>query len=62
MSTASRRRARIAPLLSGAVVILAGFGIALVEALKLPKASIWIVVAGAIALIAIIRMLTRPRR
>jgi hypothetical protein len=61
MSPARPRRSRLAPLLSGAVVILAGFGIGFVEALRLPKASIWIVVAAAIVLIALIRLLTRPR-
>jgi hypothetical protein len=61
MSTA-RRRSRLGPLLSAAVVILAGFGIALVEALRLPKGSIWVVVAGAIVLISAIRLLTRRHR
>jgi hypothetical protein len=56
---ARRRRSRLGPLLSAAVVILAGFGIALVEALRLPKGSIWVVVAGAIVLITAIRLLTR---
>jgi hypothetical protein len=56
---ARRQRSRLGPLLSAAVVILAGFGIALVEALRLPKGSIWVVVAGAIVLITAIRLLTR---
>ena len=60
MSTV-RRRSRLAPLLSAAVVILGGFGIALVEAYQLPKVSIWIVVAGSVLLIAAIRWLVRPR-
>ena len=45
--------------MAGAVVILAGFAIAIVEAMHLPKASIWIVVAAAIALVAAIRSITR---
>jgi membrane protein YdbS with pleckstrin-like domain len=62
MSTTRRRRSTLAPVLSAAVVILGGFGIAMVEAWQLPKASIWIVVAGAVILIAAIRVLSRPRR
>ena len=62
MSTTRRRRSTLAPLLSAAVVILGGFGIAMVEAWQLPKASIWIVVAGAVILIAAIRVLSRSRR
>ena len=62
MSTTRRRRSTLAPVLSAAVVILGGFGIAMVEAWRLPKASIWIVVAGAVILIAAIRVLSRSRR
>ena len=61
MTTIRRRRSQLGPLLSGAVVILAGFGIALVEAYQAPKASIWVVVVSAVLLIAVIRLLTRPR-
>ena len=60
--TATRRRSHVSGLLSIVVVIRAGFGIAAVEALRLPKASIWIVVVGAIVLISVIRLLTRPPR
>lgn len=60
--SATRRRSHLSGLLSVAVVILGGFGIALVEALRLPKASIWIVVVGAVVLISLIRWLTRPPR
>jgi hypothetical protein len=45
--------------LAGAVVVLAGFAIAIVEALKLPKGSIWIVVATALVLVIVIRSMTR---
>jgi hypothetical protein len=46
--------------LAGGVVIAAGFAIAVVEALHLPKASIWIVVGVTIVLVALIRRLGRP--
>jgi membrane protein YdbS with pleckstrin-like domain len=54
-----RRRSQLALVLSGAVVILAGFAIAIVEAMHRPKGSIWFVVGAAIALVAAIRSITR---
>jgi UDP-N-acetylmuramyl pentapeptide phosphotransferase/UDP-N-acetylglucosamine-1-phosphate transferase len=54
-----RQRSRRGLALAGGVVIAAGFAIALVEALKLPKGSIWMVVAATVALVALIRWLTR---
>jgi hypothetical protein len=54
-----RRRAHAGLVLAGAVVVLAGFAIALVEAFKLPKGSIWVVVAGTVVLVAVIRGVTR---
>jgi len=53
-----RRRSHLGLVLAGAVVIAAGFAIALVEALALPKGSIWVVIGAAIAIVAIIRSLT----
>ncbi len=41
--------------LAAAVIILAGFGIALVEMYRWPKGSIWGVVGVAVLLVAIIR-------
>ena len=55
----SRRRSQWGAILAGGVVIVAGFGIAVVEALKLPKGSIWIVVAVALLLVVSIRRATR---
>ena len=60
MSTPRRRRSSVALALAGGVVIVAGFAIALVEALRLPKASIWIVVGVTIGLVALIRRVGRP--
>jgi UDP-N-acetylmuramyl pentapeptide phosphotransferase/UDP-N-acetylglucosamine-1-phosphate transferase len=56
------RRAQIGMVVAGGIVIAAGFAVALVEALKLPKGSIWIVVAGAVVLVGTIRRFTAGRR
>jgi hypothetical protein len=56
-----RRRSNVGLVLSGVVVIAAGFAIAIVEALKLPKGSIWVVVGATIVLVTAIRWFTRPR-
>jgi hypothetical protein len=48
-------------LLAGVVVIAAGFAIAIVEALELPKFSIWVVVGVTVLLVALIRALTHKR-
>jgi uncharacterized membrane protein len=55
----SRRRSQWGALLAGGVVIVAGFGIAVVEALKLPRGSVWIVVAAALLIVLLIRRATR---
>ena len=55
----NRRRSHWGSMLAGGVVIAAGFGIAMVEALKFPKGSIWIVVAAALALVLLIRRASR---
>jgi hypothetical protein len=55
----ARRRRHLSFVLCGAVVIAAGFGIAVVEALRFPKGSIWALVATTIVLIALIRWLDR---
>lgn len=55
----SRRRSQWGAMLAGGVVIVAGFGIAVVEALKLPRGSVWIVVAAALLIVLLIRRATR---
>jgi uncharacterized membrane protein YkvI len=50
-----RRRSEAGLVLAAAVIVLAGFGIALVEMYRLPKASHWGVVVVAMLLVAIIR-------
>jgi hypothetical protein len=52
-----RRRSSWAPLAGGVVVIAAGFGVALVEIYRLPRGSIWLVVAAAVLLVLLIRRL-----
>lgn len=54
-----RRTSHLGLVLAGGVVILAGFGIAIVEALQLPKGSIWAVVGAALVLVIVIRSMTR---
>ena len=55
------RRSTWAPLLAGGVVIAAGFGVALVEAARWPKGSIWFVIGGAALLALLIRSLGRRK-
>jgi hypothetical protein len=57
-----RRHPHLGSLLAGGIVIAAGFGVALVEAFKLPKGTIWVVVGSAAALILGIRLLTTRGR
>jgi hypothetical protein len=55
----SRRRSHRGMILAGGVIVAAGFAVAIVEMLKLPKGSIWVVVAAALLLVLLIRRLTR---
>jgi uncharacterized membrane protein YgaE (UPF0421/DUF939 family) len=55
----SRRRSRTGSILAASVVIAAGFAIAVVEMLRLPKGTIWVVVVAAVAILAVIRATTR---
>ena len=54
-----RRRSNVGLMLSGGVVIAAGFAVAIVEALHFPKASIWVVVSATILIVAAIRYFSR---
>lgn len=56
---AARRRSHRGLVLAAGVIVLAGFAVAIVEALRLPKGSIWIVVGIAVAIVGLIRALTR---
>jgi hypothetical protein len=55
---ARRRRFHVGLVLSGVVVVLAGFTVAIVEVLHYPKASIWFVIAATVLAVALIRWLT----
>jgi len=57
------RRRRLGLALAGAVVIAGGVGVALVEVLRLPRGSVWVVVAVTAGVVALIRAATaRPPR
>ena len=53
------KRSRTGTILAAAVLITAGFTVAVVEMLRLPKGSIWIVVALAVGALVVIRAATR---
>ena len=55
----SRRRSHWGTVLAAGVLIVAGFGVAAVEASRLPRGSIWLVVATALLLLFAIRRVTR---
>jgi len=50
---------RLGTVLAACVLIAAGFAVAIAEMLHLPKGTIWIVVAAAVAILAVIRAATR---
>jgi len=53
------RRSRWPTITAGGVVIAAGFAIALVELLRFPKGSVWIVVGAAALLLFVLRVVGR---
>ena len=56
-----RPRPRWAAVAAGGVVIAAGFAIAIVELLRFPKGSIWVVVGAAALLLFFLRLVGRRR-
>jgi hypothetical protein len=58
----SRKRSRLGLVLAGAGVIAGGVAIGLVELLRFPKGSVWVVVAIVIGLIAAIMTLRGGER
>jgi hypothetical protein len=52
----------VGTILAGAIVIAAGFGVALVKALRLPNYAIALVVGGGVVAVGLVRRFTRPRR
>jgi hypothetical protein len=55
----SVKQSRAGSILAATVVIAAGFAVAAVELLGLPKGTIWIVVAAAGVILAVVRAATR---
>jgi hypothetical protein len=53
------RRSRAGLVVAGLVIVAAGFGVGLIEYLRLPKGSIWVLVLAAVAIAALVRALTR---
>jgi hypothetical protein len=58
---AASRHSHAGLVLAGAVIVVAGFAVGLVEVLRFPKGSIWVIVGVTAALVGVIRALTRPR-
>jgi len=56
-----KRRGHMGHVLAGAVIIAGGVGVGLVEALRLPKGSVWLVVVITLALTIVARSLRRRR-
>jgi hypothetical protein len=54
-----KRRARWPTIAAGGIVIAAGFAIALVESLRFPRGSVWIVVGATALLLFVIRVIVR---
>ena len=55
-----KRRARWPTIVAGGIVVAAGFAIALVELLRYPKGSVWVVVGAAALLLFVLRVVARP--
>ena len=61
MSGPRRRRSHLGLILAGAVVVAGGVAVAVVEMLRVPKWSIWVVVAVTVGIVAVIRTVTARR-
>jgi hypothetical protein len=56
-----RRASQGSAIVAGAVVIVAGFGVALVERYRMPKGSVWLVVGLAALVVFLVRLVGRRR-
>lgn len=54
-------RARAGMVLAGAVIVAGAVGVAVVEWLRFPKGTIWLVIGVTVGLVALIRALTSRR-
>ncbi|PYN97993.1 MAG: hypothetical protein DMD91_16205 [Candidatus Rokuibacteriota bacterium] len=61
MASPPRARSRTGLALAGAVVIAGGVSVAVVEWLRFPKGSVWVIVAVTIALVVLIRAVAGRR-
>jgi hypothetical protein len=55
------RRSQTGLVLAAAVIVLGGFGIALVEAYRFPKGTVWLIVGITVLVVSAIRLATRRR-
>ena len=55
----TRGRSQWPTVIAGGVVIAAGFAVALVELMRWPRGSVWIVVAVAVLLLLVVRRVGR---
>jgi hypothetical protein len=55
----ANERARTGMLLAGGVIVAGAVGVAVVEWLRFPKGTIWLVIGGTVVVVALIRALTR---
>jgi len=55
------RRSAIPSVIGGLIVVVAGVAIGVVEALRWPKGSVWIVVGAAALSLLVLRRFTRRR-
>jgi hypothetical protein len=56
------RRSRSGLVVAGAIIIVLGFGVALVMTLELPRYWIGFMVGGGVLLVGLVRRLTGPSR
>jgi len=54
-------RARTGMVLAGGVIVAGAVGVAIVEWLRFPKGTIWLVIGATVAIVAIIRRFTARR-
>lgn len=57
----ARRRGYLGHVLAGAAIIAGGMGIGLVEALRLPRGTVWVVVVIVVGVMVIGRSLSHRR-
>ena len=56
------RRSAVPSVIGGLIVIAAGVGVGVVEALRWPKGTLWFVVGGAVLSLLVLRLLGSRRQ